>query len=407
MAEFYDASEGVDPAARESALFSTLQAALTKAKQDQPLWADRLAGTDPAIVTGRTALQGLPVLRKSDLSALQASAPPFGGLNATQPARLARLFMSPGPIFDPEGHGKDWWGAARALHAAGLRAGDILLNTFAYHLTPAGAMFETGAHAIGAAVIPAGPGNTADQLRAIAQLRPTAYVGTPDFLKILIDKAGEQGVDMSSLRCALVSGAAFTPSLRSFFEAQGLQVRESYGTADLGIVAYQAEGPGMIVNEGVILEIVRPGTGEALPAGEVGEIVVTRLNRDYPLFRFATGDMSCVLPATSEGGRTNMRIKGWMGRADQAAKVRGMFVRPEQIAAIGRSLPGVGRMRLVISRDNEQDRMVLLVEHDDASVGEQVSAKLAEVTKLRGTVEIRPVGSLANDGKVIADERPV
>lgn len=407
MAEFYDAREGADPQAREAALLSALAQALVRAKAEQPIWAERLADIDPAAITSRAALQALPVLRKSDLSDLQRATPPFGGFNATPAGDLARLFISPGPIFDPEGHGKDWWGAARALHAAGICSGEVVLNTFSYHLTPAGAMFESGAHALGCPVIPAGPGNTSEQLAAIAHYRPGAYVGTPDFLKILLDKAEQDGRPADSLRRALVSGAAFPPSLQAEFSARGVEARQCYGTADLGIVAYEGDGPGMVVNEHIILEIVRPGTGETMPAGEVGEVVVTRLNRDYPLFRFATGDLSCIMTEPVFDGRTNHRIKGWMGRADQATKVKGMFVRPEQMAAIARAMPELGRLRLVVTRKDEQDAMTLRAEHgaDVHGLGERLAAKLAEVTKLKGTVEIVPPGSLPNDGKVIADER--
>jgi len=407
MAEFYDAQEGADPQMREAALFAALAQALARAKANQPAWAERLADIDPVAITSRAALQSLPVLRKSDLSAMQHANPPFGGLNATPAGDLARLFISPGPIFDPEGHGSDWWGAARALHAAGIRRGDVVLNTFSYHLTPAGALFESGAHALGCAVIPAGPGNTSEQLAAIAHYRPSAYIGTPDFLKILLDKAEEAGRPADSLRRALVSGAAFPPSLQSEFSARGVAARQSYGTADLGIVAYEGDGPGMVVNEGVILEIVRPGTGEAMPHGEVGEVVVTRLNRDYPLFRFATGDLSCIMTEPATDGRTNQRIRGWMGRADQATKVKGMFVRPEQMAAIARAMPELGRLRLVVTRRDEQDVMTLRAEHGAEADGlqERLAAKLAEITKLKGAVELVPPGSLPNDGKVIADER--
>ncbi|TKT82541.1 AMP-binding protein [Aquamicrobium sp. LC103] len=405
MGETYDALEKADPRAREASLFSALGEALALARKNQPFWAERLADIGDAPVDSRAALQRLPILRKSDLSRLQRSKPPFGGLNATPAGKLARLFVSPGPIFDPEGHGDDWWGAARALHAAGLRAGDIALNTFSYHLTPAGAMFESGAHAIGCAVIPSGPGNTTDQLLAIEQFRPVAYIGTPDFLKILLDKADQAGVDAGSIRRALVSGAALPASLKAELEQRGISVRQCYGTADLGIIAYEGDADGLIVNEGIILEIVRPGTGEAVPDGEVGEIVVTRLNRDYPLFRFATGDLSCLMSVPAGGDRTNIRIKGWMGRADQATKVKGMFVRPEQMATIARGLPGAGRLRLVVSREGEQDVMTLHVEHDDPATRDAAAARLAEVTKLKGTVEIVPLGSLPNDGKVISDER--
>ncbi|MHC1550964.1 phenylacetate--CoA ligase family protein [Phyllobacterium sp. K27] len=405
MADFYDALDNTEPATREAALFTDLQRALGRAVQDQPVWAERLAGTDLSTVTNRAELSKLPLLRKSALPSLQKEYPPFGGFNASAPGDLARLFLSPGPIFDPEGHGSDWWGSARALYAAGVRKGEIVLNTFSYHLTPAGAMFESGAHALGCAVIPAGPGNTADQLMAIAQYRPSTYIGTPDFLKILLDKADETGRNISSLKRALVSGAALPASLRNELEDRGIVVRQCYGTADLGIIAYESDVPGMVINEGILLEIVQPGTGEIVPHGEVGEIVITRTNQDYPLFRFATGDLSCIIDEPSPDGRTNLRIKGWLGRADQTTKVKGMFVRPEQIAAIGKSISASGRLRLVVTRANEQDAMTLMVEQMSADNTDYIAKALFEATKLRGDVKIVPIGTLPNDGRVISDER--
>ncbi len=395
MVEHRDIAPGGD-----ADLLAAMRAQISRAAEHQPFWAARLAGVDVAALTSRDALGAVPVLRKSELAELQAKAPPFGGLTATPAGLLARLFISPGPIFDPEGHGRDWWGAAKALAAAGVTPQDIVLNTFSYHLTPAGAMFESGAHALGCAVIPAGPGNTADQLVAMVQFQPTVYIGTPDFLKILLDKAREADI-ASPIRRAVVSGAALPPSLRADLVERGIAVVQCYGTADLGIVAYEDGGEGMAVNDGVVLEIVRPGTDDPLPDGEVGEIVVTRLNRDYPLIRFATGDMSRTLPSTN----SRRRIAGWMGRADQATKVKGMFVRPEQVAALGRALGISGRMRLVVTRADEQDAMVLKIEHADQSLAAAAAHKLAEITKLKGLVEIVPVGDLPNDGKVIADER--
>jgi phenylacetate-CoA ligase len=384
----------------DAELLSVMRAQMSRAAERQPFWAERLAGVDIEALTTRDALGAVPVLRKSELAELQAKAPPFGGLTATPVDSLARLFVSPGPIFDPEGHGRDWWGAAKALAAAGVTPQDIVLNTFSYHLTPAGAMFESGAHALGCAVIPAGPGNTADQLVAMVQFQPSVYIGTPDFLKILLDKARE--VDIASpIRRAIVSGAALPPSLRAELVERGIAVVQCYGTADLGIVAYEDGGEGMAVNDGVVLEIVRPGTDDPLPDGEVGEIVVTRLNRDYPLIRFATGDMSRTL-SSDDGSR---RIAGWMGRADQATKVKGMFVRPEQVAALGKALAISGRMRLVVTRAGEQDAMVLKIEHTDRELGMVAAQKLSEITKLKGTVEIVPIGHLPNDGRIIADER--
>jgi phenylacetate-CoA ligase len=286
-----------------------------------------------------------------------------------------------------------------------VRRGDVVLNTFSYHMTPAGLLFDSAARAMGCPVIPAGPGNTADQIVAIEHFRPTAYVGTPDFLKILLDKAGEAGRDASSIRCALVSGAALPASLAAELAARGVGVRQCYATADLGVVAYEADAPGMVVNEDIILEIVRPGTGTPIEDGEVGEVLVTRLDEDYPLFRFATGDMSCVVAGTAASLRTNTRIKGWLGRADQATKVKGMFVRPEQIAAIAAAVPGVRRLRLVVTRSGEQDVMLLRAEHADRSAQARLAAKLEEVTRLKGEVEVVDPGQLPNDGKVIADER--
>ena len=386
----------------EAALFRGLRQQLARAIADQPYWAERLAGIEPGAITDRRSLSALPVLRKSDLVALQAAAPPFGGLTHPPAGKLLRLYVSPGPIFDPEGGGRDWWGAARALEAAGVAAGEIALNTFSYHLTPAGAMFETGAHALGCAVIPAGPGNTADQLSAIRQYRPTVYVGTPDFLKILLDKADAAGIGVGSIRRAIVSGAALPPSLRGELEGRGIDVFQCYGTADLGVVGYEDEGDGLAVNDGLILEIVRPGTGEPVADGEVGEVVVTRLNRDYPLIRFATGDLSRSLPAASDG---RPRIAGWMGRADQATKVRGMFVRPEQVAVVGRELGVSGRLRLIVMRAGEQDSLLLKIEHEEASIAERAARLLTETTRLRSEVEVVAPGALPNDGKVIADER--
>ena len=406
MDEHYDELEIRDPEAREQALFAELPRFLREAMR-APGWARHLDGVAPEAVTSREALGKLPVLRKSDLPALQRETPPFGGLNGTEPGRLARLFMSPGPIFDPEGRGHDWWGTARALHAAGLRKGDVLHNSFSYHLTPAGSMFESGALALGCAVIPAGTGNTEGQVEAMSRYGPRAYAGTPDFLKALLDKAAELGLE-SSLRIGLVSGAALPPSLRRELANRGLRVQQAYGTADLGLVAYETRAlDGMVVNETVILEIVRPGTGDPVPEGEVGEVVVTRLNPDYPMIRLATGDLSAVLAGRSPCGRTNMRIRGWMGRADQTTKVRGMFVHPGQIAEVARRHPEIGRARLVVTRENEADVMSLRVE--SAAADEGLAARIREtlqsVTKLRGRVELLAPGTLPNDGKVIADER--
>ena len=409
MADYYDPLETRNPALRESEQFAALPATLARALT-APGWAKHLSGIDPAAVTSREALAKLPVFRKSDLVALQNEHPPFGGLNVTPPGKARRLFMSPGPIFEPEGLGVDGWGAARACFAAGFRAGDIVHNSFAYHLTPGAFMLESGVHALGCAVIPGGVGNTEQQLEAIAHYRPTGYVGTPDFLKILLDTAQKSGKDAASFTRGLVSGAALPGSLRDELRARGVAVVQCYATAELGIVAYESDAmQGMIVNENLILEIVRPGTGDPLAPGEVGEIVVTTFNPDYPMIRLATGDLSAIHDGVSGCGRTNLRIKGWMGRADQTAKVKGMFVHPKQVAEIGRRHPELSRLRLVVGRAAEQDTMTLLAEaaSSDAALAEAVAATLQSVTKIKGVVNLVSPGSLPNDGKVIADERPV
>src|SRR5215813_662982 len=362
MPEHYDALETRDPAVREREQFARLSDIIARA-MTAPGWARYLSGVDPKAVTTRSALANLPVLRKSDISTLQKEYPPFGGLNVTEPGKTRRLLMSPRPIFEPEGAGADWWGAARAVHAAGLRAGDIVHNSFAYHLTPGGFILESGAHTLGCAVIPGGIGNTEQQLEAIAHYRPTGYFGTSDFLKILLDSAEKSGKDASSIKRGLVSGAALPASLRDELGRRGIAVLQCYATAELGVIAYESEArEGMIVNETVILEIVRPGTGDPVPDGEVGEVVVTSFNPDYPMIRLGTGDLSALVPGVSPCGRTNACIKGWMGRADQTAKVKGMFVHPRQIAAIAARHPELKRLRLVVDRCAEQDRMTLLAE---------------------------------------------
>jgi len=409
MPDFYDTAETRDPAAREREQFVRIPEVIARA-MTAPGWARHLAGVEPKSVTSRAALARLPVLRKSALSALQKSDPPFAGFNARASGRVKRLMMSPGPIFEPEGEGKDWWGAARALYAAGFRAGDIALNTFAYHLTPGGFIMESGAQAIGCAVIAAGPGNTEQQLDAIAHLKPSCYLGTPDFLKILLDAAVKAGKDASSLKRGLVSGAALPSSLRQELSGRGVAVLQCYAIAELGVVAYESETrEGMIVNEHVVVEIVRPGTGDPVADGEVGEVVVTSFNRDYPMIRLATGDLSAVMAGASPCGRTNMRIKGWMGRADQTTKVKGMFVHPGEIAEIGRRHPALGRLRLSVTREGEQDAMTLLAEcgAPAAALAAAVVETLQAVTKLRGAVKLVAPGTLPNDGKVISDERPI
>ncbi|MEL7544723.1 MAG: AMP-binding protein, partial [Pseudomonadota bacterium] len=363
---YFDAQETRDPDAREAALFARLPDLIAHARQSAG-WAELLDGVDPAAVTDRGALAALPVLRKSKLVERQTGMPPLGGLEA---GVAARLFASPGPIYEPQGGGADFWRSARALYAAGIRRGDILHNTFAYHLTPGGWIMDAGARHLGCTVIPAGPGNSEQQLAAIAHLKPSAYAGVPDYLKILLDKGDAAGVDVSSITHAFVSGGPLFPSLREEYETRGISCMQGYATADVGMISYETRAddgicPGMVVDEDVIVEIVTPGTGDPVVAGDVGEIVVTVFNGEYPMIRFATGDMSAVLNAPSPCGRTNMRIKGWMGRADQATKVKGMFVRPEQIAALQKAFPVLGRLRLVVTRQGEQDVMTLHAEAPD------------------------------------------
>ncbi|MEZ5845018.1 MAG: AMP-binding protein [Hyphomicrobiaceae bacterium] len=404
----FDHLETRAPEARETALFNMLPGLVQRAREHAPGWASRLAGIDAAALTTREALAEVPVTRKAELKALQGSAPPFGGLAAASGAGIGRVFMSPGPIFEPEGLGADWWRSARALFAAGFRKGDVVHNTFAYHLTPGGWIMDAGARALGCTVIPAGPGATEQQLEAIQHLRPTAYMGVPDYLKILLDKATDAGRDATSFKRALVSGGALFPSLRQEYRERGIAVMQAYATADVGVIAYESPAlDGMIVDEGVILEIVRPGTGDPVGEGEVGEVVVTAFNRDYPMIRLATGDLSAILPGRSPCGRTNVRIRGWLGRADQTTKVKGMFVHPEQVAAIARRHPSLGRLRLVVGREGEQDSMVLRVESASGEPGlaETIGTTLQDVTKLKGRVEVVAPGALPNDGKVIADER--
>jgi phenylacetate-CoA ligase len=407
MPEFYDTLETRSPEARERTLFASLPELITRALQ-APGWAKQLAGVDPQTVTSRAALAALPVLRKSDLKDRQRADPPFGGLALTAPGKLKRLLVSPGPIFEPQGQGIDFWGAARALFAAGFRAGDIVHNAFAYHLTPGGFIMESGAHALGCAVIPAGVGNTEQQVEAIAHFKPRGYAGTPDFLKILLDTAHRLGADVASLTRALVSGAALPPSLRAEFKSRGVAVFEAYATAELGIVAYETlAGDGLVVNETAILEIVQPGSGDLVAAGEVGEVVVTTFNPDYPMIRFATGDLSATLPGASPCGRTNTRIKGWMGRADQVTKVKGMFVHPSQVAEIAKRHRELGRVRLSVAREAEQDVMTLSAETTAAgqALEEAVATTLQAVTKVKGRVRLVLPGSLPDDGKLIVDER--
>src|SRR3954463_9144329 len=407
MIDHYDVLETREAARREAELFSRLPDVLRQAMA-APTYAERFKGIDPASVTDRTALARLPVLRKSELPALHKASPPFGGLVAGPLGSFGRLFTSPGPIFEPEAVHTDPWRGARALFAAGFRPGDVVLNTFSYHLTPGGFIFDASARALGCAVIPAGPGNTEAQFELIEAYRPIGYSGTPDFLKILLDAAASAGRDVSSITRALVSGAAFPRSLQQEIKSRGVDADQAFGTADLGLIAFETHArEGMVVNEDLILEIVRPGTGEPVPEGDVGEIVVTSLDPDHPWIRLAIGDLTAALPGTGPCGRTNMRIKGWMGRADQTTKVKGMFVRPEQIAEISKRHPELGRLRLVVTREGEADLMTLKAETAAAAgnLQDDLTATLRAVTKLGGNVELVTSGSLPNDGKVISDER--
>jgi phenylacetate-CoA ligase len=408
VSRYYDALETRDPAAREADLFMRLPAVIAAALE-APAYRERLGEIDPGLINGRDALAGLPILRKADLPGMQKAAPPFGGLVAAPLAAFGRLFASPGPIFEPEGRHADPWGGARALYAAGFRPGDIVLNTFSYHLVPGGLMMDSAARALECPVIPAGPGNTEQQLAVMEALRPVAYCGTPDFLKILLD-AGQNDGRASSLRKALVSGAAFPKSLQAEIAGRGVAAFQAYATADFGFIAYETDArDGMVVNEDLIVEIVRPGTGDPVPAGEVGEIVVTSLDPIHPRIRLALGDLTAAMPGKSPCGRTNMRIRGWMGRADQATKVKGMFVRPEQIADVARRHPELGRLRLVVTREEEKDSMILTAETTtpDPALANAVAATLHHVTRLSGQVDLVGPGALPNDGKVISDERNI
>ncbi len=406
--DYYDARETRDPAERERDLMARLPAQIAHAKAKAPWFAESLRDVDPAQISSREALAQLPVLRKHELIELQKRTRPFGGLAASGWGRLGRVFASPGPIYEPEGRSKDYWRTARALFAAGVRPGDLVHNSFSYHMTPGGWMLEAGARALGCTVFPGGVGQTEQQVQAMADLQPHAYVGTPSFLRILLDKADELGTGIPSLTKALVSGEAFLPSVREALAQRGIAGYQAYATADAGLIAYETPArDGLVVDEDVILEIVRPGTGVPAPIGEVGEVVVTLFNADYPLVRFGTGDLSAILPGVSPCGRTNLRIKGWMGRADQTAKVRGMFVHPEQIAAVVRRHPEIRRARLVVTNPEGIDHMALLCEITSAADGlaEAVAVSLRDLTKLRGEVTLVAEGALPNDGKVIDDQR--
>lgn len=413
MSTYFDALETRDPQQRERDLMARLPQLIERAKSGSG-WARRLYDVHAGDIVSRAALAQLPVTRKSDLKQLQQDAPPFGGLNATPMQALSRIFMSPGPIFDPEGGGEDWWRYARPFHALGLRRGELIQNCFSYHFTPAAFMVEGGARKLGCPVIPAGSGQTEMQVQAIAALKPQAYAGTPSFLKIIIEKAMEMDADIGSLRRALVGAEALPPSLRAWLREHGVpHVLQTYGSADIGNIAYETmtDGevhPGMLLDEEILLEIVRPGTGDPVPEGEVGEVVVTAFNPDYPLIRFATGDLSAVLPGLSPCGRSNVRIRGWLGRADQTTKVRAMFVHPSQVADVMRRHPQVQRARLVVSGEMANDVMTLVCEVEqpqDGGMVDGIVASIREVTKLRGEVRLVAPGTLPNDGRVIEDAR--
>jgi phenylacetate-CoA ligase len=405
MTQHFDSRETRDPRQRELDLMGHLPGLIAKALKT-PGWRKHLGDIDAADIVTRADLARLPVLRKSELPALQKAAPPFGGFVDTA-ERFGRLFTSPGPIVEPEGRHDDAWRAARGLHAAGFRPGDVVLNTFSYHLTPGGFILDGGARALGCSVIPAGPGNTEQQLELIDHLRPIAYTGTPDFLKILLDAANAAQREIS-IRRAAVSGAAFPASLQAEIRSRGVDAYQLYATADLGVIAHETSArSGMVVNEDVLVEIVRPGTGEPVPDGEVGEVLVTSFDAHHPWIRLALGDLSSILSGLSPCGRTNTRIRGWLGRADQTTKVKGMFVRPEQIAEVGRRHPMVGRLRLVVGRSGELDVMSLRAEcaEHSTALADALAESLRAVTKLGGKVELVAPGSLPNDGKVIEDTR--
>lgn len=412
-ADFFDAAETRDPGERETGLLAALPRVVAAAQRDAPAYRDLLGGIHAAAVDSREALARLPLTRKSELIELQRRNRPFGGFTTVPTARLARVFASPGPIYEIEPRRPDFFRMARALFAAGFRPGDLIHNTFSYHLTPAGAMLESAAQALGCPVIPAGTGQTEQQLMTIADLRPVGYVGTPSFLKILLDRAAESGADVTSLTKALVGAEAFPAVLRDEFRGRGIAALQCYGTADVGLIASETTAPdgavcdGMVVDEGIILEIVEPGSGVPVAPGEVGEVVVTTLSPEYPLIRFATGDLSALLVAPSPCGRTNLRIKGWLGRADQSAKVRGMFVHPSQVVEILKRHPAVRRGRLVIERPASADVMTLMIETGAPDEAGAIAATAQAVTKLRTDVSCVACGSLPQDGRLIDDRRPI
>ena len=415
MSQHFDALETRAPEVREAALMAALPAQVAHAKAKAPAFVELLKGVDAASVNSRNALAQLPVIRKTELLERQkasraAGGNVFGGFSTLGFGQgMTRVFASPGTIYEPEGARADYWRMARTMFAAGFRPGELIHNCFSYHFTPAGSMMETGAHALGCTVFPGGIGQTEQQVTAMAELQPAGYIGTPSFLKIILEKAAEMGVALPSVRKALVSGEAFPPSLRDWMTAHGVDAHQCYATADVGLIAYEtASREGLVLDEGVIVEIVRPGTGDPVPEGEVGELVITTLNPDYPLIRFGTGDLSAILPGTCPTGRTGQRIKGWMGRADQTTKIRGMFVHPGQVAEIVKRFPEVSKARLVVTGEMANDQMALHVETarlSDDALKARVSEAVRDVTKLRGDVHLVAQGSLANDGKVIEDAR--
>ena len=411
MSNHFDALETRDPAQREAALLAALPNQVAHAKASARAFAKSLQSVDAASVNSRVALAKLPVIRKHELLEQQQAlrgTDIFGGFSAIAYGRaMPRIFASPGTIYEPEGARSDYWRMARAMFAAGFRENELIHNCFSYHFTPAGSMMETGAHALGCTVFAGGIGQTEQQVQAMAELKPAGYIGTPSFLKIIVEKAAEIGIALPSVRKALVSGEAFPPSLRDWLAERGIAGYQCYATADLGLIAYETSArEGLVLDEGVIVEIVRPGTGDPVPEGEVGELVVTTLNPDYPLIRFGTGDLSAVLPGTCPTGRTNARIKGWMGRADQTTKVRGMFVHPGQVAEVTKRFPAIKRARLVVSGEMANDQLTLKVETlETAGLAEKISEAVRDVTKLRADIALVEVGSLPNDGKVIEDAR--
>lgn len=412
MSAFYDSLETRSPDEREAALMAQLPQQIAHAQQRSAAFADILAGVDAPSISSRAALAQLPVTRKSELLERQAAQRPqqiFGGFNAIATGHdMPRVFASPGPIYEPESRRPDYWRMARAMYAAGFRAGELVHNCFSYHFVPAGSMMETGAHALGCTVFAGGTGQTEQQVQAMVDLQPAAYVGTPSFLKIIVEKSREMGIQLPSLTKAMVSGEAFPPSLCTWMREHGIDAYQCYGTADLGLIAYETSArEGLVLDEGVIVEIVRPGTGDPVAEGEVGELVITTLNPDYPLIRFGTGDLSAYLPGPCPTGRTNARIKGWMGRADQTTKVRGMFVHPGQIAQVIQRFPQAGKARLVVRGEMANDSMVLYVESQETAQGlaQLISDCVREVTKLRAEIQLVAPGTLPNDGKVIEDAR--